>query len=278
MLVAGPFAAAAQEPVWTLAEGLDMPESVYHDAGRGVLYVSNIGGDPTDKDGNGYISRVSPQGEMLETRWIEGLNAPKGMVGDGTTLWVSDIDRLAAIDIDAGRIIDTWDAEGAIFLNDPALAEDGRVFVSDMIAQRIHVLADGKLSVLAEGPELQHPNGLSMSDGMIVVAGWGRELQDDFSTRIGGHLLTVDPGSGAVATLGSGAPIGNLDGLEPDGAGNWLVSDWIAGGVHRVSPDGSHTPLLDLGMGSADIEYMPESGLVIVPMMLDGQVAAYRLD
>lgn len=269
--------AAAQEIVWTL-DGFKAPESVFYDAARDVLYVSNIDGEPTVKDGAGYISRVSLDGQMLEEQWVSGLEAPKGLVSDGTTLFVSDIDRLVAIDIETALISNTWYAEDAIFLNDTAVDDAGRVYVSDMLAGKIHVLADGTLSVLAEGEALQHPNGLNMKDGALLVAPWGRELQPDFTTKTGGHLITVDVETGDVAPLGSGDPVGNLDGLEPDGKDNWMVSDWIAGGVYRIAEDGKADLLLDLGMGSADLEYIADQSLLIVPMMLDGTLVAYRVE
>jgi sugar lactone lactonase YvrE len=269
--------AVAQDIVWTL-EGLEAPESAYFDEARMVLYVSNVNGEPTVKDGNGFISRVSLTGEMLEAQWVSGLDAPKGLVSDGVTLYVSDIDRLVAIDIASGNVSGTWQAEGAIFLNDTAIDAGGRVYVSDMIAQKIHVLADGTLSVLAEGDALQHPNGLNMLEGKLLVAPWGVGLQPDFTTTTGGHLITVDLESGAVAPLGSGAPVGNLDGLEPDGKGNWIVSDWIAGAVYRIANDGTRELLLDLDMGSADLEYIPDQSLLIVPMMLNNTLVAYRIE
>lgn len=269
--------AVAQDIVWTL-EGLEAPESAYFDEARNVLYVSNVSGEPTVKDGNGFISRVSLTGEMLEAQWVSGLDAPKGLVSDGVTLYVSDIDRLVAIDIASGNVSGTWQAEGAIFLNDTAIDAGGRVYVSDMIAQKIHVLADGTLSVLAEGDALQHPNGLNMLEGKLLVAPWGVGLQPDFTTTTGGHLITVDLESGAVAPLGSGAPVGNLDGLEPDGKGNWIVSDWIAGAVYRIANDGTRELLLDLDMGSADLEYIPDQSLLIVPMMLNNTLVAYRIE
>lgn len=269
--------AVAQDIVWTL-EGLEAPESAYFDEARNVLYVSNVNGEPTVKDGNGFISRVSLTGEMLEAQWVSGLDAPKGLVSDGVTLYVSDIDRLVAIDIASGNVSGTWQAEGAIFLNDTAIDAGGRVYVSDMIAQKIHVLADGTLSVLAEGDALQHPNGLNMLEGKLLVAPWGVGLQPDFTTTTGGHLITVDLESGAVAPLGSGAPVGNLDGLEPDGKGNWIVSDWIAGAVYRIANDGTRELLLDLDMGSADLEYIPDQSLLIVPMMLNNTLVAYRIE
>lgn len=269
-------AAMAQDVAWTL-EGLEAPESAYFDAGRNVLYVSNINGEPVAKDGNGYISRVSPTGQMIEAKWVTGLDAPKGMVSDGTTLYVSDIDRLVAIDIETGAISETWPADGAIFLNDTAMDAAGRVYVSDMIAERIHVLADGALSVVAQGPDLQHPNGLFMRGDDLLVAPWGRDLQPDFTTKTGGHLILVDVETGSVTPLGSGEPIGNLDGLEPDGAGNWIVSDWMAGAVYRVREDGSKDMLLDLDMGSADLAYIVDQSLLIVPMMVDNKLIAYQV-
>jgi len=269
--------ATAQELVWTL-EGFEAPESAYSDAARGTVYVSNVNGEPTGKDGNGYISRVSPDGQMQDAKWVTGLDAPKGLVSDGVTLYVSDIDRLVAIDIETGEISGTWPAEGAIFLNDTAIDSAGRVYVSDMIAEKIYGLADGTLSVVAEGKMLQHPNGLNMRDGKLLVAPWGQDLQDDFTTKTGGHLLTVDVETGSVASLGSGAPVGNLDGLEPDGNGNWIVSDWIAGAVYRVDESGTAKMLVDLDMGSADLEYIPDQSLLIVPMMLNNSLVAYRVE
>ncbi len=273
----GSTMAAAQQAVWTL-DGLDMPESVFFDAGRDVLYVSSIGGDMLAKDGNGTISRVGPDGKMLEAAWITGLDAPKGMVSDGTTLYVSDIDRLVAIDIETGKVSGTFPVEGAVFLNDTAIDDTGRVYVSDILANRIHVLTDGAWSVLAEGEALQHPNGLNLQDGRLIVATWGKGLREDLTTEVGGHLLVVDPQTGAVASLGSGTPVGNLDGLVPDGKGGWMVTDWIAGAAIRIAEDGTATTLLDLDMGSADLEYIADRSLLIVPMTLGGKLVAYRVE
>lgn len=78
--------------------GFSTPESVVHDAVDDVYLVSNINGEPLAEDGNGFISRVTPDGEVEALRWIDGeadgveLNAPKGMAVLGDTLYVADID------------------------------------------------------------------------------------------------------------------------------------------------------------------------------------------
>lgn len=209
---------------------------------------------------------------------MTGLDAPKGLALDGETLYVSDIDRLVAIDIEAGEVTDTWQGEGAQFLNDPAVDGQGRVFVSDMATSAIYVLDDGSFSVWLQDEALQHPNGLKVDDGRLIVAAWGQDLQEDFSTSVAGHLIAVDLESKEISALGSGEPVGNLDGLEADGAGSWLATDWIGGALFRISPDGSAEQLLDLNQGSADLEYLEGDKLAVVPMMMDGRVVAYRIE
>jgi hypothetical protein len=61
-------------------------------------------GQILEKDGNGYISRLTPDGKMASAKWVTGLNAPKGLRSAGSTLWVSDIDEIVAIDIGSGKI------------------------------------------------------------------------------------------------------------------------------------------------------------------------------
>jgi sugar lactone lactonase YvrE len=260
--------------VWT-AEGFKNPESVLFDEARKVFYVSNVNGVPNEKDGAGHISKLSADGVVLEAEWVTGLDAPKGLVMRGDQLFVPDIDRLVAIDVNTGKIVGTWNAEEAKFLNDTAVGEDGRVFVSDMITNSIYVLDGESLSLWLNDEALQHPNGLRIEQDRLLVAPWGKELQQDFSTKVPGHMIAVDLASKAISTVGSGAPVGNLDGLEPDGQGNWLVTDWVAGALHRIKADGSFEMLLDLNQGSADLEVIDNGGLAIIPMMMDNTVVAH---
>ena len=82
--------AAPSAPITVAEVGFATPESVLHDEIADVYLVSNINGHPLQPDGNGFISQLSPTGEVLDLKWIDGetegveLNAPKGMaiVGD----------------------------------------------------------------------------------------------------------------------------------------------------------------------------------------------------
>jgi hypothetical protein len=268
--------APAVAEMWSLG-GFSHPESVYEDATRNVLYVSNVGGAPLDKDGNGFISRISRDGKLETLKWIEGLNAPKGMVMQGDTLWVSDINRLVEINAATGKIVRGYFADGAVFLNDTAVDAAGNVYVSDIARRKIWQLSNGRMAVWYGEDSLMHPNGLRVEGDKLIVAGWGREMNDDGSTKIPGNLFTIDLATKAVANLGGGQGVGNLDGLERDGQGGFLVTDFIKGALYRIREDGTFDTLIDLNPGSADLEALNDGKVAVVPVMLDDKVTAYSI-
>ncbi len=267
----------AELPVrWEIRGVVQSPESAYLDEPSGFVFVSNVGdGGATEKDGSGFISRMTPDGKMLEPRWVAGLDAPKGLRSHAGTLWVSDIDRLLGIDIARGEIRHTVEVEGAEFLNDVATDEDGAVYVSDMLANKIYRYKEGQLAVLAEGDHLEGPNGLLVHGGRLVVAAWGSGIRDDFSTKTPGRLfsLNLDGEDKKLITL---EPSGNFDGVEATADGGYLVSDWVAGRVYLIDPDGTMSLLLQLPQGTADLAYLPDHNLLIVPQMLNYRVTAFE--
>src|SRR5688500_20255536 len=67
---------------WETEATLKTPESVYFDAKRKVLYVSNIDGEPWTADGKGSIGKVGLDGKVIAAEWVTGLDCPKGMALD----------------------------------------------------------------------------------------------------------------------------------------------------------------------------------------------------
>jgi sugar lactone lactonase YvrE len=275
LLVGAGASAAELEQVWQ-AEGLDGPESAVLDSGEGVLYVSNVNGEPTAANGNGYISRLSLNGEIQDKEWVTGLNAPKGLALHEGNLYVADIDVLAVIDTASGEITARHEAQGATFLNDVTAHEDGRVFVSDMMQNQIWKLEGDQFEMWLQDAALENPNGLLAEPDRLVVAAWGKP-NEDFSTDVPGHLKAVDYQDKEITSIGPGDPIGNLDGVESDGQGGYLVTDWFSGGLYRISDDGEAEMLMDLQQGSADHEFVEAENLVVIPMMMDGTVNAYKI-
>jgi hypothetical protein len=258
--------------------GLKTPESALADPTRTFAWVSNVNGAPTDKDGNGFISNVSlKDGKLIEPQWVTGLNAPKGLALAGGRLYVSDIDRLVEIDPADGKMTASYDAPGAKFLNDVAVDKDGRVYVSDMVTSKIWRLADGTFEAWLDDPALENPNGLFIKDGNLIVAAWG-VMTDGFNTKVPGNLLSVSLADKSVKDLGDGTPIGNLDGLERFDEHSFLVTDWIAGALYRIDDAGKAELMLDLDPGSADIGWVPQQRLLLMPMMQSDKLVAYRIE
>ncbi|MCD4692290.1 MAG: hypothetical protein K8R79_05210, partial [Calditrichales bacterium] len=125
---------------WESPQKFKTPESVCYDAKRKIIYVANINGNPTTKDNNGFISKLSLTGKIVDLKWIKELNAPKGMGVFKGKLYVSDIDQVVEIDIDKSKILKRYEADGAKFLNDISIDKSGNVYISDMVANRIYRL------------------------------------------------------------------------------------------------------------------------------------------
>ena len=54
------------------------------------------------------------------------------------------------------------------------------------------------------------------------------------------------------------------------------MTDWVTGDVLRVSADGVPTRLLTLRQGAADHVYVVDQRLLVVPLVRDHVVRAYR--
>ena len=269
---------AAAEPklLWE-TKGLANPESVVQDPLTGALYVSNVNGAVMQKDGNGFISKLTSDGKISVREWVKGLNGPAGLALHDRTLYVGDIDELVAINVASGEIVKRYPAKGALFLNDVVAAPDGTVYVSDTPTNTIWRLKDGVFEPWLTSDELHGPNGLLVQGDKLIVAAFGK-LASEGQKEEKAAMLSVNIEDKKITKFGDGTPIGNLDGLESLIPGVYLVSDWNEGALYRIDSKGKATLLIDLNQGSADQTYLPDKKIVIIPMMLDSTLIAYQLD
>jgi len=275
-LIAFSTAASAPELLWE-TKGLAQPESVVEDPATGVIYVSNINGAVMQKDGNGFISRLTADGKMLERQWVKGLNSPTGLALHDRTLYAADVDQLIEINAASGEILKRYDAKGAVFLNDVVVDDDGIVYVSDTPMNTIWRLKDGSFEPWLANDALNGPNGLLIQGKTLIVASLGK-VQSQGQKKELGTLLAVSLDDQKVSKVGKGELIGNLDGLQAIQPGVYLVTDWAQGALYRVDAKGKVDELIDLNQGSADLSYLPGKKMLLIPMMLDNSLVAYRLD
>lgn len=140
----------------TFAEGIATPESVLYDAETDTYLVSNINGAPLDKDNNGYIAELSPDGKTVNAKLIEGgknkvtLNAPKGSALVGGVLYVADIDTVRMFDRKTGAPKGEIALKGATFANDVAGGPDWgwrtevQLNGNELIITAYNILPDGQ--------------------------------------------------------------------------------------------------------------------------------------
>jgi sugar lactone lactonase YvrE len=262
--------------------GFAQPESVLYDADNDRYLVSNINGKPGDKDNNGFISVLSPDGSVTTLKWIEGgkdkvkLNAPKGLaIADGV-LYAADIDVVRKFDLKTGAPKGNIAFPGATFLNDLASGPDGKVYVSDSgikltdkgpeptKTDAVYVISKGAPKALAKGTDLGNPNGLVMTDKGLVVVTFGS-----------GEVYRLDD-KGKKQDV-SKPPQGALDGVVALGD-SLLVSSWQAAAVYKGTLGGSNWEVV-LGdqKSPADIGYDTKRGRLLVPRMQEDTVEAFEL-
>ncbi len=248
------------QPVWELAGQLAAPESVAFDAARGTLYVSNFG--------DGTIAKIGLDGAVVARKWLEGLRAPTGLKMHAGRLYAVERPGVAVIDPDQGAIVERLTIPEARFPNDLAISEDGTIFVTDSFKDCVHRLSGGKAEIWIEGRACENPNGILIEKDRLMVG-----------VTADGTLRTVDLKTKQVdtfLTLGAGA---NMDGLVADGRGGYLFSDYY-GRIYRADARGRRTLLLDRRgprQYTADFEFIPEKGLLVVPSLYDNRLTAYRL-
>jgi sugar lactone lactonase YvrE len=268
-------------------EGFLTPESVLYDSTQDIYFVSNINGSPTAKDGNGFISRVRPDGAVENLKFIEGgkngvvLNAPKGLALAGDTLWVADIDAVRAFDAKTGAPRDSISLGGtlgAVFLNDIAIAPTGAIYITDTgirfddVGNVLHpgpdrifrIAPDHQVTVAARGDTLGRPNGIALDPvgKRFIVVEFG-----------GKSVLAWKPNDKAPTAIAHGA--GGFDGVIL-ARGRILVSSWTDSTVSAYET-GNEVKVITGVPGPADIGYDGKRNRVLIPIFGGNRVEIWQL-
>lgn len=207
------------------------PESVLLSADKSFLYVSNVNGEGAEHDANGYISKLALDGTILDAKWVEGLDAPKGLALQDGKLYVSDINRLVEIDAQTGEILKSVPAEGAAFLNDVAAVTNLGILISDSGTQSLYLYDGDTMSIWLQDEKLRGINGLHVDGNNLLVA-----------TMSAGELLSLNIKSKTIEVIAGGME--NADGIKTLEDGSYFLSSW-PGQLYHISKSGETTLLQD---------------------------------
>jgi hypothetical protein len=267
--------------------GFNIPESVKYDAELDVYFVSNINGNPSQKDNNGWIGRVHADSLGAVTRLVEGgkggvnLNAPKGMAIKGDTLFVADIDMLRRFNKRTGASFENVSLreQQATFLNDVAVGPDG-IYVTDTgirfdatggmthpgVNRVFKVVGTLVTSARLNADSLMNPNGIAWDakNSRFVLAPFG-----------GPSISAWKPGDSTFTAMTSGP--GGYDGVEVLDNGNVLVSSWTDSTVYILHGGTHMMPLVKNVAAPADIGVDTKRSLVAIPRFNDGKVEYWRI-
>ena len=265
--------------------GFKTPESVRYDPELDVFYVSNINGNPSQHDGNGFIAVVRADSTGSVRILAEGgqkgvkLDAPKGLYLVADTLWVADIDHVRAFNRRTGAPLADIDltSQKATFLNDVAVGGDGAVYVTDTGisfdakgnvshpgVDQVFVIT-GRRAISIKADSLAAPNGIT----------WDRANDHFLIAPFGGNnVLTWRPGDKSAATLATGP--GQYDGIEVLADGRVLVTSWADSTVH-VLKNGTMSALVKHVSGPADIGIDTKRNVLVVPRFTEDKIEFYKL-
>ena len=284
-------AAASAAPAMFASAGatdsMKTPESVRYDADLDAYFVSNINGNPSVKDGNGFIVQIDAGNTSSVKMLVQGgkngatLNAPKGLAVVGDTLWVADIDAVRAFNKRTGAVIANLDLRPmkATFLNDVVAGPNGVIYITDTGVKfdakgatthpgqdQIFKVVGRKVSVAIKSDSaLKIPNGIAW-DGAN-----GRFVLGPFADKT---VSGWKDGDSTVTPIATGP--GSYDGVEVLSDGRILVSSWTDSSVNVIA-NGALRKVVANVDGPADIGVDTKRNVLAVPRFTGGRVEYFTI-
>jgi len=288
LALCGSLATFAQTLVQTVP-GFQSPESVAEEPGGRYLYVSNVGAklEPTTEDGDGFISRLTRTGEVDKLKFITGLNAPKGMAIVGSTLYVTDINKVYGYSLPEGKRIKTFTLEKSIrFLNDMVAQGDAYLLVSATdkgVIYRIDLRTD-KIEELKIDDLPPGANGLCIARETLYL--------NTYTGTGEGRCGAVDLRAAKLKFVPLAEMEGDFDGIYTEDGRTVLASSWanpregaaLLRWEHKpisvVETQAPGSPVTQLNLpkdlkSPADFLYVPDSGMLYLPDMMGNRLLIF---
>ena len=260
------FQSEKLKKIWE-SKDLNVPESVLPVPDKGILYISNIGSkNPTEKNNSGFISILGTDGQIKNLQWSKGLNSPKGMAIFGEDLYVTEVDQITKISLKTGEKVKSYPVEGAKFLNDIAVNENGVLFITDSQTGAVLKLENDTVSVLLLPGTFPSPNGIIWAKDKIIVG-------------TGDKVVSVNPSTLEIEDCLLNT--GGVDGLVMLEPGIFVFSNW-PGTIYIMKKGEEKELLLDTSSSetskTADFGYISDTKRLYVPTFFNSSIVCYELN
>ena len=267
-------------------DGLSTPESVV--VRNGAIYVANIGGNPGESAGKGFITEY--KNNTTKQLFLGLLDDPKGFAFlDDDTIIVSDHPNVKIIKISTGTVLATVAIDTPGFMNDLVLLDNKTALVSDTGKGLVY-----KVSIPANKASLSYVTVAGITENGINGLAFDKKTKTLYfvtstfggdATR--GHIfqatLNADYTTASALTKWNTDQLGagGLDGLALVN-GKLVVSDWGVNGAknaaHLYIFNADRSLALTVnGMisGVADIDVV--NGIVYLPEFTQNKITSIDL-
>ncbi|WP_298221698.1 hypothetical protein [Flavobacterium sp.] len=246
------------------------------------LYAADIGNalNPTAKDGDGQIIKLDKKGNILDASFAkEKLNAPKGLSINDGILFLNDIDRVVAIDLNSGNKLYEIDfSKDTSFLNDSAVWDDTTLFVSATDKSKLFKinLTDKSYIEIKTDTTIAGINGLFCykKASRLYVNGFGSDNQPN---GVVGYVNLKDNTFTKLTNLE-----GYFDGLFIS-KDILYFSNWVAfekkGVIMGINLINNHcTKIKSIEPIAGPADFTIKNDQLILPAMLSGEIHFIKLD
>ncbi|WP_127471416.1 hypothetical protein [Thiomicrorhabdus aquaedulcis] len=271
---------AYAQPITLSDVGFATPESVEYYAAQDVYLVANINGSPFDKDDNGFISKVSPSGEVVNLKWLDGaspnvrLNAPKGFEVIGNKLYVADIDVVRVFSLPDGQQLKDIKIEGSTFLNGLSRIDDQHFYLTDSGLNLGYkasgqdalykVSTAGEVQIIQKSANLGRPNGVTPYKTGVAMVTFGTGKL---------HYLNSQGQTTALMTL----PGGSLDGLLAMPNDALITSSWETSSIYHIDAQRRVTTLINHLDSPADLGFDSTRNRLLIPLFKTNEIVILPL-
>lgn len=238
------------------AQSLSGVESVEYDPINNRYLASS--------DGTSIVS-IAPNGGL--GHFGSGTAADYGMEVMNGTLFTIAGTSIKGYDLNSETEVMSMTISGAQFLNGMGSNGVDKLWVSDFNGYDIYEVDVSNLNsptynMVADQTDIgttNKPNGIVFDgdNNRILFVGWGSNAP----------IKAMDLTSYTVSDVISNTGVGNIDGIDNDGDGNWYISSWSPARITKYNNDFSSSEVITVpGISSpADICYAPETDTLAIP-------------